>query len=57
MFGNQGIGIDSWNEVIEKANKDFHENRKELFGHLLAGSLKGSRKGLLLLCGVIQVHV
>ena len=28
--------LDSWNEVIEKANKDFDENKKN-FGHLLAG--------------------
>ena len=42
-FRNQGIGmykkkLDSWNEVIEKANKDFNENRKEFW--TLAGLQK-----------------
>ena len=34
-----------WNEVIEKANKGFMKTGKS-FGHLLAGSSKGSRKGI-----------
>ncbi len=46
---NQGIGtlkkFDGWNEVIEKANKDFHENRKE-FWAFFGKTSKGSRKGI-----------
>ena len=26
--------LDSWNEVIEKANKDFYENRKEFWAFI-----------------------
>ncbi len=37
--------IDGWNEVIEKANKDFHENRKE-FWAFFGKTSKGSRKGI-----------
>ena len=36
--------LDSWNEVIEKANKDFYENRKE-FWAFVGRTSKGSRKG------------
>ena len=37
--------LDSWNEVIEKTNKDFHENRKE-FWAFVGRTSKGSRKGI-----------
>ena len=37
--------LDSWNEVIEKANKDFYENRKE-FWAFVGRTSKGSRKGI-----------
>ena len=37
--------LDGWNEVIEKANKDFQENRKE-FWALVGRTPKGSRKGI-----------
>ena len=37
--------LDIWKEVIEKANKGFMKTGKS-FGHLLAGSSKGSRKGI-----------
>ena len=37
--------IDGSNEVIEKANKDFHENRKE-FWAFVGKTSKGSRKGI-----------
>ena len=39
--------LDSWNEVIEKANKDYHENRKE-YWVLLAGLQKVVVRVLLL---------
>ena len=59
-FRNQGIGtykkkLDSWNEVIEKVNKDFHENRKEFWAYVGRTS-EGSRKGIASL-RVLQVHV
>ena len=37
--------LDSWNDVIEKANKDFHENRKE-FWAFVGRTSKVSRKGI-----------
>ena len=37
--------LNSWNEVIEKANKDFHENRKE-FWAFVGRTSKVSRKGI-----------
>ena len=37
--------LDSWNEVIEKAKKDFYENRKE-FWAFVGRTSKGSRKGI-----------
>ena len=37
--------LDSWNEVIEKANKDFYENRKE-FWAFVGRTSKASRKGI-----------
>ncbi len=37
--------LDSWNEVIEKANKDFYANRKE-FWAFVGSTSKGSRKGI-----------
>ena len=33
---------DSWNEVIDKANKDFYENRKEFWG-FVGRTSKGDR--------------
>ena len=33
---------DSWNEVIDKANKDFYENRKEFWG-FFGSTSKGDR--------------
>ena len=41
--------------MIEKANKDFHANRKE-FWALVGRTSKGSRKGIASL-RVLQVHV
>ena len=37
--------LNSWNEVIEKATKDFYENRKE-FWAFVGRTPKGSRKGI-----------
>ena len=34
----------SWNEVIDKANKDFYENRKK-FWAFVGRTSKGNRKG------------
>ena len=45
--------LDSWNEVIEKANKDFDENKKE-FWAFVGRTSKGSRKSIA--SGVVQVH-
>ena len=41
----EDIKLDIWNEVIEKANKHFHENRKE-FRAFVGRTSKGSRKGI-----------
>ena len=38
--------IDSWNEVIDKANKDFYENRKE-FWAFVGRTSKGNRKSIV----------
>ena len=38
--------LDIWNEVIDKANKDFYENRKE-FWAFVGRTLKGNRKGIV----------
>ena len=48
----QGIGrkkkLDSWNEVIEKANKNFCENRKEIWV-FVGRTPKASHKGIAFL--------
>ncbi len=38
--------LDIWNEVIEKANKDFHKNKKE-FWAFMGRTSKGNRKGIV----------
>ena len=40
--------LNSWNEVIEKTSKDFHENRKE-FWAFDGRTSKGSRKDIAFL--------
>ncbi len=38
--------LDIWNEVIEKANEDFHENKEE-FWAFVGRTSKGNRKGIV----------
>ena len=38
--------LDSWNEVIDEANEDFYENRKE-FWAFVGRTSKGNRKGIV----------
>ena len=38
--------LDIWNEVIDEANKDFYENRKE-FWEFVGRTSKGNRKGIV----------
>ena len=36
--------LNIWNELVEKVNRDFDENRKEFWGHLLVENQKVKRK-------------